>query len=92
MTLSEEEKRTLIKEYSRIAASKELRTVQNVDEIKAIIGNNKQHFSLVPRKLYKYRRFDEKNYTYDSINNDGFLPFLSICLAYTHCQFFAAVQ
>ena len=70
MTLSEDEKRAFIKEYSRIAASKELRSVQNIDEIKAVIENNKQHFSLVPRKLYKYRRFDEKNYTYDSINND----------------------
>ena len=70
MILSEEVKREFIKGYSRIAVSKDLRDAQNAEEIKIIIEKNKQHFDLVPRKLYKYRRFDKKKYTYDSINND----------------------
>lgn len=67
---SEEIKRDFIKEYSRIAISKELRDAHSVEKIKAVVENNKQHFALVPRKLYKYRRFDKKKYTYDSIIND----------------------
>ena len=40
--------------------------------LKGFVNAHKKHFDCVPRKLYKYRRFDKSGYTYKSIIDDRY--------------------
>ena len=65
--MTNEEKREYIRVYSEIAARRDLLINRSIDTYKKVVEEYKPHFNMVPKKLYKYRKF--KDHNIDSIRN-----------------------
>ncbi len=73
MVIPEDEKRKYIKEYSEIALNDDVLGGDASSELlNNFVREHRAHFCKTPRKIYKYRRFDENNYTFEAIANNRF--------------------
>ncbi len=70
--LSNEERFDFIRQYSQIASSDLLMNNPDAIALEKFVESHRTHFDQIPRKLYKYRRFDRFGYTYDAIRNNRF--------------------